>query len=98
MPDWRTAIADRLAPLRLDAAREMELIDELGAHLQDRYEELLNGGATEEQARQTVLRELNNTDVVTAESLRCGREPRIDPVYLCQGLVCHPQRSVTDGR
>jgi len=33
MPDWRPDIASRLGGLRLDPAREAEIIDELSQHL-----------------------------------------------------------------
>ena len=42
MPDWRVDIASRLRALRLDPAREAEIIDELSQHLDERYDELLS--------------------------------------------------------
>jgi hypothetical protein len=52
MPDWRTPLASRLAPLALPPAREREIIDELAQHLNDRYRDLLDTGATPEEAMQ----------------------------------------------
>jgi putative ABC transport system permease protein len=58
MPDWRCAIERRLAGLHLAPARETEIVDELSQHLDDRYNELRIGGATEEDAYRDVLEEL----------------------------------------
>lgn len=40
MPDWAELLRPRLARLRLSPEREAEIIDELGEHLEQRYEEL----------------------------------------------------------
>ena len=36
MPDWKTEIMRRLAPLRLEPQREAEIAEELAEHLEDR--------------------------------------------------------------
>ena len=59
MPDWREEIARRLSSLGLDSTRESDIIDELSQHLEDRYLELVSGGATDLDARRDVLMELN---------------------------------------
>ena len=58
MPDWKEEISKRLEPLKLSPPREAEIIEELSQHLEDRYQELLASGATEEQARIAALEEL----------------------------------------
>src|SRR5437868_12907781 len=58
MPDWTAEVKARLAGLSLSPARELEIIEELSQHLQDRYEQELSRGATEEEARREVLEEL----------------------------------------
>src|SRR5213594_958153 len=58
MPDWRYAIEQRLDGLRLAPTREAELVEELSQHLDDRYNELRIGGATEEDAYRDALEEL----------------------------------------
>jgi len=58
MPDWRYAIERRLDGLRLAPTREAELVEELSQHLDDRYNELRIGGATEEDAYRDALEEL----------------------------------------
>jgi putative ABC transport system permease protein len=59
MPDWREEIARRLSSIKLDSTREIEIIEELSQHLEDRYLELVSGGATDDAARRDVLMELN---------------------------------------
>ncbi|HYL64685.1 MAG TPA: ABC transporter permease [Candidatus Methylomirabilis sp.] len=62
MDDWKDEIQKRLAELRLAPTREADVADELSAHLQDRYAELVSAGATEAEARRAVLAELSFTD------------------------------------
>src|SRR5215470_18010692 len=45
MPEWKKVIGERLAPLKLAPTREAEIVEELAQHLEDRYAELLSGGA-----------------------------------------------------
>ena len=45
MPDWKKEVRERLAALKLAPAREAEIVEELSQHLEDRYRELLLGGA-----------------------------------------------------
>jgi hypothetical protein len=46
MPDWKPEIR-RLAPLKPAPAREAEIAEELSQHLEDRYQEFLSRGLTE---------------------------------------------------
>ena len=69
MPDWRGEIAKRLSSLKLEATRESDAIEELSQHLEDRYLELLSGGAAEEDARRDVLMELNYENLSAQERL-----------------------------
>ena len=55
MPDWKPHIRSRLASLRLSPAREHEIIEELSQHLEDRWQELLTGGASEDEATDLAL-------------------------------------------
>jgi len=50
MPDFKKIVRERITALRLEAAAESDLTEELAQHLEDRYRELCNGGATEEEA------------------------------------------------
>jgi len=58
MKNWNDLIRRRLRGLRLSPTREREIVDELAQHLQDRYEELRAGGATDEIAFRDALAEL----------------------------------------
>lgn len=62
MPDWKSEVRSRLRGLRLDPAREAEIVEELTQHLEDRYEELVAGGAGEDEAYGAALRELDEND------------------------------------
>lgn len=64
MPDWRHAIDRRLDGLRIAPQREREIVDELSQHLDDRYNELRLGGASEDAARRDALAELDDADLV----------------------------------
>lgn len=74
MPDWSEEIAKRLSSLKLESTREVEIVEELAQHLDDRYHELVSGGATENDARRDVLIELNDEKLL-AQGLR-GAAPQ----------------------
>ncbi len=76
MPEWREEIARRLSSLRLDSTRESDIIEELSQHLEDRYLELVSGGATDADARRDVLMELNYDDLLGQGRLGVVRETR----------------------
>jgi predicted permease len=76
MPEWKTAIAARLAPLRLRPGREREIIDELSQHLDDRYEELRAGGASPEAAMRLAIDEIDDEDLLARE-MRPLRQARL---------------------
>src|SRR5690242_7049429 len=72
MPDFKPAIRERLRDARLPPAREIEIIDEFEQHLTDRYNELLAERATEADAYQGALAELDEADF-TRELQRAQR-------------------------
>jgi putative ABC transport system permease protein len=78
MPDWRPDIASRLDALRLDPAREAEIIDELSLHLDQRYDELLSAGATDNEAFRTAARELLDAETLATE-MQPLRQARVRP-------------------
>jgi putative ABC transport system permease protein len=57
--DWKSHIRSRLVSLRLSPAREREITDELAQHLEDRWRELVAGGATPEDAAHTATTEFD---------------------------------------
>src|SRR4051812_7563836 len=69
MPEFKDEIRKRLEGLSLSPARENEIVDELSQHLEDQYDQALHRGASEEEARQTVLTELSQSDML-APSLK----------------------------
>ena len=80
MPEFRDEVRKRLASLKLEATREAAIVEELGQHLQDRYAELKARGASEQQAYDTVLAELDERDLLTKGLRRMQRQPRFEPV------------------
>lgn len=50
MPEWKPEILRRLAPLKLTPTREPEIAEEIAQHLEDRYQELLASGESEDAA------------------------------------------------
>ncbi|HZM58883.1 MAG TPA: ABC transporter permease [Vicinamibacterales bacterium] len=64
MPDWAEHVRARLSSLRLSATRENEIVEELSQHLEDRWRELIAGGATPEEATQLTLAEFRGADVL----------------------------------
>ena len=66
MPDWKNEIGSRLADLQIEPTREAAIIEELSQHLEDRFEELLSAGSSESDARQTVLEELEGSELLAA--------------------------------
>src|SRR5271169_2487822 len=69
MPEWKPEILRRLAPLKLSPAREGEIAEEIAQHLEDRYNELVLTGQSEDAAFRTTLDELKGEDLL-AGSLR----------------------------
>src|SRR5687768_13509491 len=75
MPDFKEEIRKRLESLGLAPVRENEIAEELSQHLEDQYDQALSRGATQEDAREEILNEFNQTDVL-ARSLK-GVERRV---------------------
>lgn len=51
MPEWKTVLQSRLAGLKFSPAREAEILEELSAHLDERYAELVRSGMTPDELR-----------------------------------------------
>jgi predicted permease len=79
MPDWKDLVRRRLAPLNLAPGAEADLIDEVAAHLEDRYCELISSGAAPEDAYREVAAEFDRGHPLQT-SVRAARLPRRDPV------------------
>src|SRR5919106_1936356 len=64
MPDWAPHVRARLALLRLSPTRENEIVDELSQHLDDRYRELMAGGASPEEATRLAVADFQNGNLL----------------------------------
>jgi putative ABC transport system permease protein len=80
MPDWNEEIRSRLSRSGLAPEREAEIVEELAQHLEDRYEQSVASGATEEEARGAALLELTEGEVLAQELRRVERPARRDEV------------------
>jgi predicted permease len=78
MRDWRHELESRLASLRLEPAREKEIIDEISEHLELRYAELRDQGVDEAEALKLVRAELLD-DKSLAEFMRPLRQANVPP-------------------
>ncbi|HEX8489936.1 MAG TPA: ABC transporter permease, partial [Chthoniobacterales bacterium] len=82
MPDFKEAIRKRLADLSLSPMREGEIVDELSQHLEDQFEQAVQGGATEEEALEAVLLELNENNLLVPALKRLERRVQQNPVVM----------------
>ena len=75
--DWTREVRARLSSLRLSPTREREIVDELSQHLDDRYQELIAGGASSEDAERLALADFRsgNRLVQQMASLRQAHVP-----------------------
>ena len=78
MPSWDDALRARLARLTLNPAREREIIDELAQHLDDRYRDLREGGATHDDAMRLALDEVEDEGLLARE-MRTLRQASVPP-------------------
>lgn len=58
MPDFKSEIRKALATLNLSPTREQEIVEELSQDLQERFEDALSHGVSEEDAKQLALDQL----------------------------------------
>jgi len=82
MPEWKKEIRQRLAGLQLAPTREAAIIEELAAHLDDRYAELLSSGATETEAERRVLEEVRERGLLARELKRVERQSQPEPIVM----------------
>src|SRR5262245_59434205 len=82
MPEWNSEIRRRLANLKLDPAREAEVVEKLAQHMDDRYTELLSGCAKADEAYRMALAELSEGDLLERELRRVERPVSPEPVAL----------------
>ena len=80
MPEFRDEVRKRLAPLKLEATREAAIVEEMGQHLDDRYEELKTSGMAEPKAFSTALAELDERGLLAKGLRQVEHQPRFEPV------------------
>ncbi len=80
MPEWKPEILGRLAPLKLSPTREAEIAEEIAQHLEDRYQELLATGQSEEAAYRTALDELKDEDLLARSLQRVEKNFYREPI------------------
>src|SRR5689334_4268882 len=99
MPDWRPELRRRLAAFNLPPAREAGIVDEMSLHLDDRYDELVAGGVSPDEARARILADVQQMDLAARGfgTLRQTRTPApILPAPHGTSLwsgACHDARS-----
>jgi putative ABC transport system permease protein len=62
--DWAPHVRPRVSSLRLSPTREHEIVDELSQHLEDRWRELVAGGASEDEATRLALAEFREGNLL----------------------------------
>src|SRR6185437_1351281 len=80
MPDWKSIVRDRIASLHLKGTAESDLAEEFSQHLEDRYRELRSGGASEDEAFQKTISELDDVYPLQAEPARREQLAKYDAV------------------
>ncbi len=76
---WARAVRSRLSAVSLSPAREDEIVDELSQHLDDRYQELIAGGAAPEEAMRAALADFRAGNVL-AQHMASLRQAQAAPV------------------
>ena len=82
MPEWKREIRERLSSLRLEPAREAAIVEELAAHLDDCYAELLASGATPAEAERRTLAEVCESESLQRELRRVERQVKQESIGL----------------
>lgn len=80
MPDWKDTVRQQLTGLRLAPTREAEIVEEVTQHLEDRYQELLCGGATATEAHEATLAEFHDSPLLARQLRRVERPSQAEPV------------------
>jgi hypothetical protein len=84
MADWKSLLRRRLTQLSANGEADDDIVEELTAHLQDRYDELRASGLSEEQAVEATLDELSASDRV-----KLAHRKRRTSVLPCRRALVH---------
>jgi putative ABC transport system permease protein len=88
---WAREVRARLSSLRLSSTREAEIVDELSQHLDDRYQELIAGGASREEAMRLALGEFRSGPALS------GVEGNVLARYMAPLRQAHARAPITPG-
>jgi predicted permease len=80
---WAQEVRTRLSSLRLSPTREAEIVEELSQHLDDRWRELIAGGASPDEAARLTLADFREGDSLAR--------------YIAPLRQAHPPASITTG-
>src|SRR5216684_1586080 len=80
MPDWKNELRKRVAGLKLEPTREMEILEELSQHLDDRYQELVALGEPPQEAENIALNEINRHGLLVRQLRGVEQQVHSEPV------------------
>src|SRR5262245_61764037 len=80
MPDWTQHVRPRLSGLHLSPEREAEIVEELSQHLEDRWRELIAGGATPDEATRVALADFRDGDLLARYMAALRQAPTRLPI------------------
>lgn len=76
MPDWRYRIRERLAGVELSPTVELDIVEELAQHVEDRYRALAAAGLDEGDAVALSLQEIEAPSFLADLRAALPRPPR----------------------
>jgi len=82
MPDFKSEIRRSIADVNLSPVDEEQIVEELSQHLEERFEQALSHGASEEEAKQLALEELTLPDSFSDQLRRVAKPLRHTPVTI----------------
>lgn len=64
MPDWRAFVRARIGGLGLEPTAEIDVVEELSQHVEDRYAQLRAAGVPDHEAQARSLAEIDGEDLL----------------------------------
>ena len=93
MRNWADHVRPRLSSLRLSPTREHEIVDELSQHLDDRWRELVAGGASEDDATRLALTEFREGNLLAKYMAPLRLARRLATCCATCGRTCGMRRA-----
>ena len=96
MRDFRSFVRTHLSSLALPRRREIEIVEELAAQLEDSYDALVAGGLPEDEAWDEIRRQMPDGETLARELLAADPPPRLSGLHelLGQGVLRDLQSSL----